>query len=241
MNDLRLLAAALASSSLLIVSGALEARVQRVAFRTGDGVTIAASWYEPSHRPAPAVILVHMLQRSRRDWENFASRLASSGIGALALDLRGHGESSGEASSADSSDHAAMVQDIRAARSFLATRADVQSLRIGIAGASIGANLAVLEAADDAGIVSLALLSPSLDYRGLRIETAVRKYGSRPILLVVGEDDAYARRSALELQKAGRGIRELLTLTAAGHGTNLLGRSEDLPHALVAWFQRTLQ
>src|SRR5688572_10634937 len=67
----------------------------RVTLRTDDGLTLAATWYEPSSRPAPAVILVHMLHRSRREWEALAQRLAAEGIGALAVDLRGHGESPG--------------------------------------------------------------------------------------------------------------------------------------------------
>ena len=75
-------------------------------------------------------------------------------------------------------------------------------------------------------IASLALLSPSLDYRGLRIEAAVRKV-SRPVLLVAGDDDPYASRSARELQKAGGGPRELLILKQAGHGTAMFGRDPD--------------
>lgn len=226
---------------LTAVPPVLQGRTQRVSFRTEDGVTIAATWYEASSRPAPAVILVHMLQRSRRDWEGLASRLASSGIGALAIDLRGHGESFYGRSADETADYSAMVQDLRAARRYLTARSDVVPNRIGIAGASIGANLAVLEAAGDSGIASIALLSPSLDYRGLRIEAAVRKYGKRPMLLVASDDDPYAGRSALDLQKAGGGPRELLTLTGAGHGTNMLGRAWELPQALVDWFRRTLQ
>src|SRR5688572_22442839 len=64
----------------------------RVTIRTDDGVALAATWYEPSSRPGPAVILVHMLTHTRREWEAFAQRLSSEGIGALAIDLRGHGE-----------------------------------------------------------------------------------------------------------------------------------------------------
>lgn len=218
----------------------LEARFQRIAFRTADGVTLAAAWFEPSVHPAPAVILVHMLGRSRRDWEGVGSRLASSGIGALAMDLRGHGDSSASGAD-DTTGHSVLVRDIDAARRYLATRSDVQHGRIGLAGASMGANLVALQAAADAGITSVALLSPSLDYRGLRIEAAVRKYGGRPMLLVVSDEDAYARRSADDLRKAGGGIRELLTLSGAGHGTNMLTHSPDLANALVAWFQRTLQ
>jgi dienelactone hydrolase len=209
---------------------------QRVVIRTEDGVVLNGTWYEPSMRPAPAVILVHMLRRTRRDWDTAASRLASAGIGALTFDLRGHGDSQGSAGL----DYADMVQDVRAARRFLAARTDVLQGRVGVAGASIGANLAVLAAAGDTTIASLALLSPSLDYRGLRIEAAVRKYGGRPILLVASDEDAYAARSARELQKAGPGRRELLMLSQAGHGTNMLFRSPELVISLVDWFRRTL-
>ena len=58
-------------------------------------MALSGTWYEPSTRPGPAVILVHMLQRSRRDWEMVAARLAAAGVGALTFDLRGHGESQG--------------------------------------------------------------------------------------------------------------------------------------------------
>ena len=223
-----------------LTSFALDALAQRVSFRTDDGITIAATWYEPSVRPAPAVILVHMLGRSRRDWDSFASRLAGAGIGALAIDLRGHGDSAYSGPGGNAPDYTVMVKDVAAARRYLGTRSDVRPSRIGIAGASIGANLAALEAAADNSIASVALLSPSLDYRGLRIETAVRKYGSRPMLLVSSDDDPYARRSALDLEKTG-GTRELLSLVGAGHGTNMLTRSHELPQALVDWFRRTLQ
>ena len=213
-----------------------QSRAARVSLKAPDGVSVAASWYEPSARPAPAVILIHMLKKSRADWDAVGSRLASDGIGALAIDLRGHGESSG-----DASDLTAMVRDVEAARQYLAARADVIRTKVGIAGASLGANLAVLYGAEDGSIASLALLSPSSDYRGLRIEAPIRKFGSRPVFLAVSDDDAYAMRSAKELQKGGPGIRELLVLNGAGHGTNMLSRSPDLTGALVAWFHRTLQ
>ena len=232
---------ALAAALLGAIGISLEARDQRVSFRTADGVTIAATWFEPASRPAPAVVLVHMLGRSRKDWDALGSRLADSGIGALALDLRGHGDSARSGAGEGSGDYSALVRDVEAARRYLATRSDVQQSRIGMARAAMGANLVALEGAADAGVASLALLSPSLDYRGLRIEAAVRKYGGRPMLLVVSDEDGYAMRTAEDLKKAGGGIRELLTLSAAGHGTNMLGRAPELEPALVTWFQRTLQ
>jgi alpha-beta hydrolase superfamily lysophospholipase len=229
----------LTALAVLLLASTAGAASDRVSFRTDDGVQIAATWYEPPSRSAPAVILVHMLHRSRRDWDAVGSRLASEGIGALAIDLRGHGESTGTAVEGETPDYSAMVKDVAAARRFVSTR--VQG-RIGIAGASIGANLAVLEASTDLSVASLALLSPSLDYRGLRIEAAMRKYAERPALLISGDDDPYATRSVKDLQKAaaGGGIREPLLLSQAGHGTTMLGRNADLTRLLVDWFRRTL-
>jgi alpha-beta hydrolase superfamily lysophospholipase len=211
----------------------------RVTIRTDDGVALAATWYEPSSRPGPAVILVHMLTHTRREWEAFAQRLSSEGIGALAIDHRGHGESGHTAAEGVPADYSAMVQDVRAARRYLAQRSDVQQSRVGVLGASLGANLAVLAASGDASISSLVLLSPSLDYRGLRIEGAARKV-TRPVLVVAGDDDPYASRSARDLQKAGGGPRELLILKQAGHGTVMFTRDPSLTGLLVDWFRRTL-
>jgi alpha-beta hydrolase superfamily lysophospholipase len=227
-------------SLTLVLVPSSAAAAQRVTFRSDDGVTLAATWYEPSSRPGPAVILVHMLTRSRREWEAIGQRLSSEGIGALALDLRGHGESGGAAAETpDRSDYAAMVLDVRAARRFLAQRSDVQQTRVGILGASLGANLAALAASTDASISSLALLSPSLDYRGLRIESASRKI-AKPMLLIAGDDDPYAARSARDLQKAAGGPRELVILKEGGHGTSMLSRDPGLTATLVDWFRRTL-
>lgn len=235
------LTAAAAAVCAVLLSGAdTLSAAQRISFRTDDGVVIAATWYEPSSRSAPAVIFIHMLNRTRRDWEPVASRLASEGVGALIIDLRGHGDSSGAVSRFDSVDYSPMLLDVKAARRYLATRGDVQQSRLGIAGASIGANLAVLHAAADPSIVSLALLSPSLDYRGLRIEPAFRKYAGRPALLVGSDDDPYAKRSIRDLEQTGGGLREALILNQAGHGTTMLSREGDLGRRLVDWFRRTL-
>ena len=222
-----------------IVPAGARAGTERVTIRTDDGVSLAATWYEPQSR-SPAVVLVHMLHKSRRDWEPVASRLASEGIGALALDLRGHGESTGTAPEGDGADYSVLIRDVTAARRYVASRSDVQPARIGIAGASIGASLAVLEASTDTTIASLALLSPTSDYRGLHIDAALMKYGTRPALLIASDDDAYAMRSAKELQKAGGGTRELLIVNHAGHGTVMLGHDPDLTRTLVDWFRRTL-
>ena len=112
---------------------------------------------------------------------------------------------------------------------------------IGIAGASVGGSFALLAAVDLPVVRSLALLSPSLDYRGVRIDpTLVRRYGARPILFVASSDDPYALRSLRELAADTSGIREQRLASVAAHGTVLLNADPDLASALVDWFRRTL-
>lgn len=236
-------AAASILAALVIVSVSLSgASSHIVTFRTADGVLIAATFFEGPRRPAPAVILLHMLTRSREDWQSFATRLADAGIHALAIDFRGHGGSSTEPAGPDGEpDLTKMVRDVQAARAFLSSRSDlVRPAVIGIAGASMGANVAMLAAATDPTIKSLALLSPGMEYKSLRADAAMRKYGARPALLIGATNDPYSLRSIKLLITLGGGLRETKTLDGAGHGTTMLGRNPDLSRTLVDWFERTL-
>ena len=234
------IAAALVALLLWSSAGAARAAsTQEVSFKTDDGVTIAGTLYLPG-RPAPAIILVHALSRTREDWSVVANKLADAGFVALAIDLRGHGASGPLPDGADLQQLTPMIADVKAARRYLASRREAVPNRIGVAGASIGANLAILLAANDPAVRSLVLLSPGIDYRGLRPEAALKKYGDRPAILVASQEDSYSTNSARELTKSGQGIRDLRILNGAGHGTNILVHQPDLVGALVDWFRRTL-
>src|SRR5690606_25050830 len=112
---------------------------------------------------------------------------------------------------------------------FLASQpGEVRPGAIGLAGASLGANLAAVAAAGDGLIRSIALVSPSLDYRGVRIEGAMRQYGGRPALLVASQHDPYAARSVRELAEDAPGPRQIRWSEVTAHGTVLLQRDPDL-------------
>jgi dienelactone hydrolase len=180
------------------------------------------------------VVLVPMLGRSKDDWQAVADRLADANITALAIDLPGLGYPG------DAQSLGAWHADIIAAVTFLSGRPDVRASSIGVAGASLGANLAAVAAAADSRLRSLALVSASLDYRGVRIEGALRQYGGRPALLLASVRDPYAMRSARELAKDAPGIREMRWSEVTAHGTALLSRDPDMAATLVEWFRRTL-
>lgn len=206
-----------------------------VSFRTEDGRTINAVVFEPSQRPAPAVVLVPMLGRPKDDWDAVAQRLADANILALAIDLPGQSDPG------DAKTLGGWSADVRAAVSYVSSRQDVRAAAIGIAGASVGASLAAAAAAQLQAVRSLALVSPALDYRGVRIEAAMKQYGGRPALLMASSHDPYAARTVRELAKDPPGTRETRFSDAAAHGTILLMRDPDLVRALVEWFQATLR
>ena len=234
------LAIGAAAILLVLAATALAAEPQAVTFAARDGVQVAGTLYLPDKQPAPAVLLLHMLSRSQRDWDATAVMLAESGIAALAIDFRRNGGPRPSTGESDSGDFSDLILDAEAARAYLAARPEIIPGRIGVAGASLGANVAVLEAGNDPTVRSLAVLSVSLDYRGLKLEQALKKYGSRPALLVASSEDPFALRSARQAVTMGDGPRELLVLSGAGHGTVMLVRDPDLASTLVDWFLRTL-
>jgi dienelactone hydrolase len=176
-----------------------------------------------------------MLGRAKDDWDAVAQRLADANILALAIDLPS------QSGAGDSKVLGGWNADVRASVSYLASRQDVRSGSIGVAGASFGATLAALAAADLQAVRSLALVSPSLDYRGVRIEAAMKQYDGRPAMLMASSRDPYAARTVRELAKDPPGTREMRFSETAAHGTILLMRDSDLVRALVEWFQATLR
>ncbi len=219
---------------LVVIGASAEAAGRTVTFRAADGRTLSGLLVEADQRPAPAVVLVPMLGRPKDDWQAVAQKLADANITALAIDLPG------TTAPEDPKELARWSEDIRAAVAYLVSRPEIRPGSIGVAGASLGGSLAALEASGDATVRSIALISPSLDYRGVRIEAAMRAYGARPALLVASAHDPYSARSTRELAQEAQGRRDIRWSDVAAHGTVLLSRDPDLVRSLVEWFQGTL-
>ncbi len=223
--------------ALLVCNAAVAAAAGRpVTLPATDGVTLAGQLYEAASRPAPGVVLVHMQSRTRADWDEVAQQLEAAGMTVLAIDLRGHGASGGSAAPL-----AAMVLDVRAAVQWLSTRPTVRPDAIGVAGASLGANLALLAAADQPLVRAVAAISPSLDYRGLRVgPETMKKLSGRGVWLAASSEDPYSLRTLKDLTADESMPREQQLSAMAAHGTNLLTADKDLTRALVDWFRQRL-
>ena len=230
------MALALALTGLFVVTAPAGAAGRAVTLPGAGGVTLGGQFYEATGRPAPAVVLVHMRSRTRADWDDIAQQLEGAGITVLAIDLRGHGASGGSAAS-----QAEMVPDLRAAVQWLSTRPAVRADAVGVVGASLGANLALLAAADQPSIRAVAAVSPSLDYRGLRVGPEVmKKLAGRGVWLAASSEDPFALRTLKELTADTSFTRDQQLSSIAAHGTNLLTADRDLTRALVDWLRQRL-
>lgn len=111
-----------------------------VTFPSADGLRLGA-WFIP---PDPAsdgstVIFIHGLGSNRGGLLDQAAMLVQEGYGALLLDLRAHGQSEGKVTTFGYNE----VNDVRGAVSYLATRPEVNSERLGLVGESLGAATAI--------------------------------------------------------------------------------------------------
>lgn len=203
-----------------------------VQLRAADGIALSGTVYDAGE-PTAAVVLVHMYTRSKDDWRAFAERLQGLDITSLAIDLRGHGGSGGVSTPA-----AGMAADVAAAIAFLSAR--VGGRPVGVIGASLGASLAILAAAEAPNVRGVVMVSPSADYRGVRVEPALKRYGARPLLLIASSEDPYALRTVRSLVSDATAGREQRLSSVPAHGTALLERDADVTAALVDWLRRTL-
>lgn len=217
-----------------------------VLFSTRDRVMIHGSYYQlPT--PKATVLCLHMMPADRTSWRQFQERLGEVLISSLAIDLRGHGESTQadgkvlDYRTFSDEDHLLTELDVEAAIEWLIHR-DVDQPHLGIIGASIGANLG-LRSAVRFHLPSLVLLSPGENYHGVRTYEAAKELESVQHLLAIASDpdDAESYRASQEIVAlASCKDKQLKTLTAAGHGTHLFVSKPNIMDECVAWFARTL-
>ena len=212
-----------------------------LALKTQDGVHLTATVYAAHGPLPPGLVLVHGLGGNRHRWEPFAKRAQRAGYSCLTIDLRGHGDSTTQNGrrltyrTFTRDNWLAARQDIDAAkRALLARGADPDNLAL--VGASIGANLALDYAVDNDDIQAVVLVSPGLDYQGVTTEPAIAAYGTRPVLLMSAEGDAYAAASCVTLKKAAVGLCELRSYPGAAHGTDLFATSASALEQILLWF-----
>lgn len=231
-----------------------ETAVQKVSFLTDDGVLIVGTYYYPSsHQTSPnALILLHMLGRNRNDWNTFASTLSnrSNGFAVLSIDLRGHGESinqNGKTISFQSFtpiDFNKMVLDVKAAKHFLVTQKNISTNNIAILGASIGANVGLKYAASDPSIMTVVLLSPGLDYKGVTTSNSIKKYINPIYIATAGKDPIAGSDPQTLCSVINCGNKLKVYQNSSSHGTDMFLDSSLAPSLnklIISWLSAAFE
>jgi pimeloyl-ACP methyl ester carboxylesterase len=123
--------------------GGIPAGAIEVSIDADDGVVLAG-WYVPTENGA-AVVLSHGAGSTRDDVVRHAEVLADAGYGVLAIDARGHGESTGPAMDLGWWGEA----DISAALDALVAMDGVDADRLGLVGISMGGEESIGAAGED--------------------------------------------------------------------------------------------
>ncbi len=187
---------------------------QTLKINTTDGWLIAASYYDsPSEK---GLILMHMLAKNRHTFDDYAETLAAD-YKVLSIDFRGHGDSDGEYLDLTEADFKDMINDVEIAAWYLKEKQGVAEKDISLAGASIGANIALMYASKHP-VDKLALISPGSRLRGIDIG---RLNYPKPMFVQVAQYDAYSSISVDELELNWDKAR-VLKYNSAAHGTELL-------------------
>jgi len=211
---------ALAAAAALLVFAA-PARAVVARFRTQDHWSIVAD-YRPAAKGRPVAILVHGVAANHEEWAPLAAALRARGYGSLALDLRGHGDSTagptGRRTYQDfdaAGEWPKAAQDIIAAARFLDRRGVPQD-RLVLIGGSIGANLCAqaLNALPKAR--ALVLLSPGVDYRGVPLP----RFDPSRAILAASREDGYAYATVQRVRELMPGVAVIVA--KSGHGAQML-------------------
>ncbi len=223
---------------------------QIVTIECDDGYRLAADYItrrQPRGR-LPGILFIHGTGEDRRAWYPLTIHLAGRGYAVLTIDLRGHGENPGKmgnpAATQDQltpEDFLMMPRDIRNCLGHMAMKKEIDGGRICIIGSSLGANLALITAAQSwADAVRCAIaISPGLDYHGLESLPAARRIAAnKAVFLAAARDDRYSFESASQINAALACKRDFVAMEGAEHGMELF-RGRLFPK-IPEWIMRRL-
>ncbi len=203
-----------------------------VEFETSDGLLIYGVFYPSSSQSENVVILLHMLAHDSSSYSSFARQLQSVGFNALALDLRGHGNSKNGLSweTMADEDFRNIEKDVDAAVNYLKTERGLND-KIFLIGASIGSNT-VINYGSSHEVTGVVALSPSWNYRGIDT-TSSTSIILVPVLIASSQgDDTYSE--ARDLYNVISSQKEFIDQQGNAHGTDLLPAIEN---RIINWLK----
>lgn len=197
--------------------------------------TLIADFY-PAADSAPVILLLHMLNSNRSAYAPLIPDLQVAGYAILNIDLRGHGASGG------TRDWNLAINDVALGwASWLAENDHLNESGLAIIGGSIGANVALISCAQVEVCRGAIALSPGLDYRGVKPESAlVDGLADRSALLVASQNDASSSTAIRQMFLKAKGDVSARIYRGRAHGTRLFDSEYDsVSRLILGWLAET--
>ncbi|ACC99075.1 Putative lysophospholipase [Elusimicrobium minutum Pei191] len=171
---------------------------ERVNITADDGQKITGI-FKSSGDSSKYVVLVHDLGKNKSSFNKFSKALLSRGVGYLAIDLRGHGQSASPEHYSHfqkegiNNQFNRMYKDINIAVTYLKNRR-IDPENIFVLGTGLGANVTANSIVFNTDIGGFALITPTTNVRDVLTIPGV-KIAKQPILIAVAPD---VRKNFLE-------------------------------------------
>lgn len=209
-------------------------------FQSSDLVDLHASFEMPLGVPAPvpSVLLLHGYGEDRSVWQGFTRELVNRGWAVMALDLRGHGQSTMKnqapivASPEWRTNPREFPIDLDPALDWLKARPRINTQKIVVIGSDVGANLALLASSRFPEVRTVVAIKPNLT-ESLAMAGSAQDFHPRSALIVVTD------------QAAGDRLRQMVKPPSRVQIARLVGgTSEQIANKQVAdavfqWLKET--
>jgi uncharacterized protein len=224
------------------------AGVEPVTFDTDDGIRLHG-WFVPSRRSPAITLAVFNGNGGNRAYRSGLARaFGERGVAVLLFDYRGYGGNDGRPT------EAGLASDARAARAYLAARADVDMRRVIYFGESLGAAVAIRLAVDHPP-AALVLRSPftsmadvgRVHYPFLPVRWLLRDrfpsleriaQVSSPVLVIAGDRDRVVPiEQSRQLYAAASAPKRLVIISGADHNDEALAEGPEVIQATLQLLQ----
>jgi len=219
-----------------------------VTFSTKDGVKISATYEFPilNSGQTPVVILIHQGGSSSEEWKSnpLWKDLINEGYAILAYDVRNHGKSEKDTGGMSDlfNNPLRAPQDLLAAIKYLKKDKRIDESRIGIIGASIGANLACVAASSTYYPIKavVALSAKTTAAQNLSGQNQPIKLKNAFLIASEEEQNGMRKKWAKQLYEMTSGNKLVGISPGNKHGSFILKNDPSMAKTVLEWIKIAL-
>lgn len=207
---------------------------------TSDHVQIVEIFQNNGQKKS--AILLHMMPATKESWKEFSEMLNRDGYATIAIDERGHGESTMNGTldyhAFSEQQQKDKILDVEATFEFLKSKG-FEEENIIVIGASIGANLGIQFLTLHPKVKNVVALSPGLNYRGVKTDEFITQLhdGQQVILVSSDDDDRDSAQSCRTLHELNSSQTILIEKNNLGHGTTMFENDPKLMDEVLGYLK----